>query len=205
MSIPRYRLHISGIFKYHIACTVFFLNLFPPFLPEFIRVQYNLHDFILTGGAGLLPPLARTAIISRCYGSVIYCVKNILTLLFLMTFADSRLFTLDRLSTFYSRSTLDFLLSTFYSRLSTFYSRLSTFTLDSRLLLSTYTLDSRLLDTLKNYLPTINQVRSEIRYTTYNPLVRYVVHPCFVLKIEGCCIFSNHVALILNVSLRRLF
>jgi hypothetical protein len=23
-------LHISGIFKYHIACTVFFLNLFPP-------------------------------------------------------------------------------------------------------------------------------------------------------------------------------
>jgi hypothetical protein len=77
-----------------------------------------------------------------------------------MTFADSRLFTLDRLSTFYSR------LSTFYSRLSTFYSRLSTldfllstFTLDSRLLLSTVTLDSRpllstldprLLDTLQN-------------------------------------------------------
>ena len=27
----------------------------------------------------------------------------------------------------------------------------------------------------------------------------------FVLKIEGCCIFSNHVALILNVSFRRLF
>ena len=106
---------------------------------------YNLHDFILTGGRDCLPPLARTAIISRCYGSVIYCVKNILTLLFLMTFADSRLFTLDRLSTFYSRSTLDFLLSTLDFLL-------STFTLDSRLLLSTldfysrlstYTLDSR--------------------------------------------------------------
>ena len=92
-----------------------------------------------------------------------------------MTFADSRLFTLDRLSTFYSLSTLDFLLSTLDFLLSTldfllstldlllstldFYSRLSTFTLDSRLLLSTFysrlstfysrlstfTLDSRLL------------------------------------------------------------
>ena len=66
---------------------------------------------------------------------VLNVVKNILTLLFLMTFADSRLFTLDRLSTFstlYSRSTLDF------------YSRLPTFTLDSRLLLSTLDLYSRL-------------------------------------------------------------
>jgi hypothetical protein len=72
-----------------------------------------------------------------------------------MTFADSRLFTLDRLSTFYSRSTLDFLLSTLDFLLSTldfllstldFYSRLSTFTLDSRPILST--LDPRLLDTL---------------------------------------------------------
>jgi hypothetical protein len=102
----------------------------PNFCPNFS--VYNLHDFILTGGRDCLPPLARTAIISRCYGSVIYCIKNILTLLFLMTCADSRLFTLDRLSAF----TLD-RLSTFYSRLSTFYSRLSTFTLDSRLLLST--------------------------------------------------------------------
>ena len=74
-----------------------------------------------------------------------------MTLLFLMTFADSRLFTLDRLSTFYSRSTLNFLLS-IDSRLFTldfllstldFYSRLSTFTLDSRLLLSTLDLYSR--------------------------------------------------------------
>ena len=77
-----------------------------------------------------------------------------------MTFADSRLFTLDRLSTFYSRlSTFSSRLSTFSSRLSTFnldsrlllstldfYSRLSTFTLDSRPILST--LDPRLLDTL---------------------------------------------------------
>ena len=67
-----------------------------------------------------------------------------------MTFADSRLFTLDRLSIFYSRSTLDFLLSTLDFLLSTldFYSRLllSTFTLDSRPILST--LDPRLLDTL---------------------------------------------------------
>jgi hypothetical protein len=68
-----------------------------------------------------------------------------------MTFADSRLFTLDRLSTFYSRSTLDFLLSTLDFLLSTpdfytldFYSWLSTFTLDSRLLLSTLDLYSRL-------------------------------------------------------------
>jgi hypothetical protein len=125
----------------------------PNFCPNFS--VYNLHDFILTGGRDCLPPLslARTAIISRCYGSVIYCVKNILTLLFLMTFADSRLFTLDRLSTFYSRVsidsrlfTLDFLLSTLDFLLSTldFYSRLSTFTLDSRLLLSTLDLYSRL-------------------------------------------------------------
>ena len=81
-----------------------------------------------------------------------------MTLLFLMTFADSRLFTLDRLSTFYSRSTLDFLLSIdsrlfTLDRLSTFYSRLFTldsrlFTLDSRL----FTLDSRLsLSTLDFY------------------------------------------------------
>jgi hypothetical protein len=125
--------------------------------------------FILTGGAGLPPPLARTAIISRCYGSVIYCVKNILTPQFVVS--DD----ICRLSTFYSRSTLDFFLSTLdfllstldiYSRLSTFtldsrlftldfysrlftldfYSRLSTVTLDSRPLLST--LDPRLLDTL---------------------------------------------------------
>ena len=117
----------------------------PNFCPNLY--VYNLHDFILTGGRDCLHPLARTAIISRCYGSVIYCVKNILTLLFLMTFADSRLFTLDRLSTFYSRlSTFYSRLSTFYSRLSTFYSRLSTFTLDSRPILST--LDPRLLDTL---------------------------------------------------------
>ena len=114
----------------------------PNFCPNLY--VYNLHDFILTGGRDCPPPLARTAIISRCYGSVIYCVKNILTLLFLMTFADSRLFTLDRLSTFYSRSTLDFLLSTLDFLLSTFYSRLSTFTLDSRLLLSTLDLYSRL-------------------------------------------------------------
>ena len=69
-------------------------------------------------------------------------VKNILTLLFLMTFADSRHFTLDFLLSIDSRLfTLDFLLSTFYSRLFTldfllstldFYSRLSTYTLDSR-------------------------------------------------------------------------
>ena len=128
----------------------------PNFCPNLY--VYNLHDFILTGGRDCLPPLARTAIISRCYGSVIYCVKNILTLLFLMTFADSRLFTLDRLwlftldrlstfysrlSTFYSRSTLDFLLSTLDFLLSTLDFLLSTFTLDSRLLLSTLDLYSR--------------------------------------------------------------
>ena len=135
----------------------------PNFCPNLY--VYNLHDFILTGGRDCPPPpLARTAIISRCYGSVIYCVKNILALLFdlfLMTFADSRLFTLyrvdsrlftlDRLSTFYSRLfTLDsrLLLSTFYSRLSTFYSRLLLSTLDFYSRLSTFTLDSRLLDTL---------------------------------------------------------
>ena len=79
-------------------------------------------------------------------------VKNILTLLFLMTFADSRLFILDsRLFTLDSRHfTLDSRLFTLDSRLllSTldFYSRLSTFTLDSRPILST--LDPRLLDTL---------------------------------------------------------
>ena len=110
----------------------------PNFCPNLY--VYNLHDFILTGGRDCLPPLARTAIISRCYGSVIYCVKNILTLLFLMTFADSRLFTLDRLSTFYSRLstfTLDsrLLLSTL-----DFYSRLSTYTLDSRPSTFRYTL-----------------------------------------------------------------
>jgi hypothetical protein len=38
----------------------------------------------------------------------------------------------------------------------------------------------------------------------YLQSLRYAGHPCFVLKIEGCYIFSNHVALILNF-LRRLF
>ena len=62
---------------------------------------------------------------------------------------------------------------------------------------------SKMCANLKNCLPTINQVRSEIRYTIYNPsLCRTSL---FFLKIEGCCIFSNRVALILNVSLRRLF
>ena len=79
-----------------------------------------------------------------------------------MTFADSRLFTLDRLSTFYSRSTLDFLLSTLDFLLSTldfllstldFYSRLLLSTLDFYSRLSTYTLDPRLLDTLSRKSP----------------------------------------------------
>ena len=105
----------------------------PNFCPNLY--VYNLHDFILTGGRDCLPPPARTAIISRCYGTVIYCVKNILTLLFLMTFADSRLFILNsRLFAVDSRLfTLDFLLSTFYSRL-------STYTLDSRPSTFRYTL-----------------------------------------------------------------
>ena len=103
------------------------------------------------GGAGLPPPLARAAIISRCYGSVIYVLKY-----FDFVVSDD----ICRLSTFYSRSTLDFLLSTLDFLLSTldfllstldfllstldFYSRLSTFTLDSRVLLSTLDLYSRL-------------------------------------------------------------
>ena len=85
-------------------------------------------------------------------------VNNILTLLFLMTFADSRLFTLDRLSTF-------------YSRLSTFYSRLSTFTLDSRLLLSTLDFYSR-LSTF-----TLDSRPSTFRYTPFNsPLSIFSYH-----------------------------
>jgi hypothetical protein len=80
---------------------------------------------------------------NRCYGTAIYCVKNILTLLFLMTF----LLTLDVLlpTLNFLLSTLDFLLSTLDFLLSTvdFYSRLSTFTLDFYSRLSTFTLDSR--------------------------------------------------------------
>ena len=87
---------------------------------------------------------------SEIISVVVYILKNIFTLLFLMPFVDSRhllsnldFFTLDsrhfysRLSTFLL-STLDFLLSTL-----DFYSRLSTFTLDSRQLLSTLDIYSR--------------------------------------------------------------
>ena len=71
-------------------------------------------------------------------GIVIYCIKNILTLLFLMTFVDSRLFAIDSrlfaVALNFLLPTLDFLLSTldFYSRL-----LLSTLDFYSRPILST--------------------------------------------------------------------
>jgi hypothetical protein len=62
---------------------------------------------------------------------------------------------------------------------------------------------SKICANLKNYLRTINQVRSEIRYTIYNPFVICRTSLlCF--KKAAACIFPNHVlavALILNVSL----
>ena len=109
---------------------------------------FFVHVFIIDCCSYIYAKVCSSAVVTeRLY----IVLKNILTLLFLMTF----LLTLDfccrlstfccrlstfccRLSTFYSR------LSTFYSRLSTFYSRLSTFTLDSRLLLSTLDFYSRL-------------------------------------------------------------
>ena len=39
-----------------------------------------------------------------------------------------------------------------------------------------------------------------MKYDILFIILRYAGHPCFVLKIEGYCIFSNHVALILNVA-----
>ena len=48
-------------------------------------------------------------------------------------------------------------------------------------------------------------IKLGVKYDILFITLRYAGHPCFVLKIEGCCIFSNHVALILNVSLHCLF
>ena len=70
----------------------------------------------------------------------IYCVKNILTLLFLMTFVATLDFLLSTLD--FLRPTLDFLLSTL-----DFYSCLDSRPFYSRPILST--LDPRLLDTLQ--------------------------------------------------------
>jgi hypothetical protein len=122
---------------------------------------FFVHVFIIDCCSYIYAKVCSSAVVTeRLY----IVLKNILTLLFLMTFLSTldfccRLSTFcGRLSTFCCRlstfccrlSTFCCRLSTFYSRLllSTldFYSRLSTFTLDSRPLLST--LDPRLLDTL---------------------------------------------------------
>ena len=150
--------------KFHVTFTYFwyfqipycmYCLLFKFISPNFCQnlYVYNLHDFILTGG-GTASPQPRTAIISRCYGTAIYCVKNILTLLFLMTFADSRLFILD-------------------SRLFTL-SRLSTFTLDSRLLLSTLDFYSR-LSTFKYTLYTYSTTNHlNLRFVLFSPCLQDV-------------------------------
>jgi hypothetical protein len=126
---------------------------------------------------------------------VLNVVKNILTLLmFLMTFADSRLFTLDFLLSIDSRLfTLDSRLFTLDSRLFTLDSRL--FTLDSRL----FTLDSRLLLSTLDFYSRLSTVTLDSRplLSTLDPRLLDTLPDISLLLISLCKLDSLRLPLIL--------